>query len=504
MFSRRHLPFQIFILAFVAAMFFPRVLPEGMFPDGLTYSSIARNMAEGRGGFWSPYFSSSFWIPFQGNEYQFYGHPTLTMGILSLFFHVFGDHWFVEKGFNIIVWGITIWLVIKLWQVNAKDKNLWWLPMFAWYWMPTVLWSYPQYILDNSMAVFSLAATLLIIKNGKIRIKNARLDTTNAQFLIFNFPFLIPAGLLLHLAFWTKGPVGLYPLAMPLIYWFFYKEKTTLRTAALQTAVLTITCFGTLALWYLYEPARFFWTKYFDVQLLSSISDNDQTESYSWKDYFYLPQQLILQALPMLGIALIFYIFSKIKKAPFVFEQESNRLAAFYFAIAMSGSLPMMISHKISAFYLVPCLPFLAMSFAAFFEPSLINWFEKYKISPSKTQKANGSMAFLSVCVAIYCFSLVGTVGRERDIIHDMHILRGVIPDGSKICVSDSMMKHFNYHAYFQRYHRWELAKLSDTIPRFFVASKGFCKPTEQDSVNLIFKKLEIKDMDEFDVFERK
>jgi hypothetical protein len=396
------------------------------------------------------------------------------------------------------VWGITIGLVIKLWQVNAKDKNLWWLPMFAWYWMPTVLWSYPQYILDNSMAVFSLAATLIILRGLK------KTTTSASIFAIHHLPFTITAGLLLHLAFWTKGPVGLYPLAMPLIYWFFYKEKMTFRSAALQTAVLTIMCFGTLALWYLYEPARFFWTKYFDVQLLSSISDNDQTEKYSWTDYFYLPQQLILQVLPMLGIALIFYIFSKIKKATFLFEDESKRLAAFYFVIAMSGSLPMMISHKTSAYYMLPCLPFLAMSFATFFEPTMINWFEKYKISPSKTQKANKSMAFVSVCVAIYCFSLVGTVGRERDIIHDMKILRGLIPDGSKICVPDSMMKHFNYHGYFQRYHRWELAKLSDTTPRFFVASKGFCKPTEQDSVDLIFKKINIVDMDEFQVYERR
>ena len=164
MFSRRHLPFQIFMLAFVAAMFLPRVLPEGMFPDGLTYSSIARNMAEGRGGFWSPYFSTSFWIPFQGNEYQFYGHPTLGIGILSLFFRVFGDHWFVEKGFNILVWGVTVWLVIRLWAINAKEKNLWWLPIYAWYLMPTVLWSYPVFLLDNSMAVFSLMNCLMEIE----------------------------------------------------------------------------------------------------------------------------------------------------------------------------------------------------------------------------------------------------------------------------------------------------------------------------------------------------
>ena len=174
MFSRRHLPFQIFILAFVAAMFFPRVLPEGMFPDGLTYASIARNMAAGQGSFWSPYFSSSFWLPFEGGEYAFYGHPTLAMGVLSLFFRLLGDHWFVEKFFNILIWGITLWLFVRLWAIHAKEKALWWLPMYVWYLMPVVLWSYPYFILDNSMAVFSLAAAIVIIKNEKFKVKNEK------------------------------------------------------------------------------------------------------------------------------------------------------------------------------------------------------------------------------------------------------------------------------------------------------------------------------------------
>ena len=240
------------------------------------------------------------------------------------------------------------------------------------------------------------------------------------------------------------------------------------------------------------------------MQLLSSISNNDQTEEYSWVDYFYLPQQLILQMLPMVGVALLFLGFSKIKKTPFTFENEANRRAKFYFAVALSGSLPMMISHKTSDYYMIPCLPFLAMSFATLFEPTLLDWFEKFKLSPKKTQNANKSMVFVAVCVAIYCFFRIGTVSREREIVHDMRILRGVIPDGQKICVPDSMMQHFNYHGYFQRYHHWELAKLGDTVPRFYVEARGFSVQTEQDSVQLFFRKLEVKKLEAFDVYERK
>jgi hypothetical protein len=498
MFSRRHLPFQIFILAFVAAMFFPRVIPEGMFPDGLTYASIARNMAEGRGSFWSPYFSSSFWIPFQGSAYQFYGHPPLAMGILSLFFTVFGDHWFVEKGFNIIVWAISVWLVIQLWRTQAKEKMLWWLPLYVWYLMPIVLWSYPYFILDNSMAVFSLAAALFILRG----VKKAKGKGQKAK--VINHCSTIMAGLLLHLAFLTKGPVGLFPLAMPLIYWLFFKEKGTLRAAIAQTAILTLTCFGTLALWLYYEPARFFWTKYVDVQLMSSISVNDQTSDFSWTSYLDLPKNLVLQILPMLGVLLIIFVFSKIKKAAFAFEKAANRLAFFYFVIGLSGSLPMMISHKTGAFYLIPCLPFFALGFAKMLEPTLISWFQKYKISPIKTRNVVLSMLFVGICVVIYSFFQIGKVAREKDIIHDMSILRGAIPDGSKICVCDSMMQDFNYHAYFQRYHRWELAKLTDTTAQFFLDTEGVCRPSELGSVKQNFKKREIKSLNKFSFYERK
>jgi hypothetical protein len=526
MFSRRHLPFQIFILAYVVAMFFPRVLPEGMFPDGLTYAAIARNMAEGRGSFWSPYFSSSFWIPFQGSEYQFYGHPPLAMGVLSLFFKLFGDHWFVEKGFNIIVWAISVWLVMRLWMENSKEKALWWLPLYVWYLMPVVLWSYPYFILDNSMAVFSLAATLFIlrgvkeIKNEELIIKNSELGIANRSFLILNFKFLIPAGLLLHLAFLAKGPVGLFPLAMPLIYWFFFREKTTIRASILQTGILTLTCFGTLALWIMYEPARFFWTKYFEVQLMSSISVNDQSGDFSWTNYLDLPKNLVLQILPLLGVALIFFVFSKIKKTYLVFEKEAKRWTTFYFIVGLSGSLPMMISHKTGAFYLIPCLPFFALAFAKLFEPTMVSWFEKYKISAQKTQKAVFLMIFVGICVVIYSYFQIGKIAREKDIIQDMKILMehpdsigsGAIPDGSKICVCDSMMQDFNYHAYFQRYHRWELAKLTDTTAQFFLNidgtsrgnREGVCRPSELDSAKQNFIERDKKGLELFHVFQRK
>jgi hypothetical protein len=499
MFSRRHFPFQLFTLAFIAAMFFPRVLPEGMFPDGLTYASIARNMAEGRGGFWSPYFSSSFWIPFQGNQYEFYGHPTLCMGLLSLLFRVVGDHWFVEKFYCILVWLVSVWLVIILWKSVGQSKQLWWLPVLTWYMMPAVLWSYPNLVLDNTMAVFSLLAALTWISGFGFRVSEG---SRNPKSEIRNS---ILVGLLLHLAFLTKGPVGLFPLAIPVIYALFYRDKISFQNAVFQSLIIGFSCFGTLALWYFYAPAKAFWVKYFNIQLMSSISETDQTEDYTWLNYLYIPKEILVQSVAFLIVGLVLFTFSKIKHTAFHFENEATKKAVFFTTIGLSGSLPMMISHKASSYFLLPALPFFVVGFCLFLEPTVSIWVEKFALSPAKSLRTNRFVGVVVIGVILYCMAQIGRVGREQNIIHDVKILRGGISMDSKVAVSDSMMKHFNYHGYFQRYNRWELTKPNDSTAHFFIDEMGVSRPTELDSVVRIwgFKKVDFEGLESFIIYKR-
>lgn len=494
MFSKRHQPFQIFTLAFAAAMFFPRVLPEGTFADALTYTSIARNMAEGRGSFWTPFFSHSFWIPFDGNEFQFYGHPPLVMGLQALIFRLVGDHWFVEKAFCIVIWLVTLALIGRLWRVRATDPSLWWLSVLTWQMMPAVLWSYPNFMLDNTMGVFSLAAAWVILK------ALSPLKYTNISIS----QYLIIAGLLLHLAFLSKGPVGLYPLAMPFFYGLIFKK--TLKQFVSQTAILTAVTFGSLALWGFYAPARTFWQHYFEIQIISSIGLTDQSIEFTWLNYFDVPIALALQLSVMSVLGLLVFSFKKGKKTTFFFEKKANQLAAFYAVVGLSGSLPMMISHKTDTFYLIPALPFFALSFAAWLEPTFLHWFEQFKISPSATRRAKQIVSTVAVGVGIYCLAQIGRVGREQELIHDIKILRGYIPPSAMVAASDSMMKHFVYHTYFQRYEKWELTALKDPRSRFFLDEKtSIARPTEVDSAQTVwhFRRVEMPDLQRFQLYER-
>ena len=52
---------RLLTFAVCAAATVPRVTHRGMFVDGVTYASIARNLAEGHGSFWSPSYTATLY-----------------------------------------------------------------------------------------------------------------------------------------------------------------------------------------------------------------------------------------------------------------------------------------------------------------------------------------------------------------------------------------------------------------------------------------------------------
>ena len=456
MFSRQHKPFQLFTIALLIAMFLPRVFPEGMFADALTYTSIARNMAIGRGTFWQPYFSSSFWIPFEGKTFEFYGHPPFVMGSMAVFFKVLGEHWFVEKAYCIVIWALNVWGVYSLWRLLSKEKNLWWLALLAWYMMPVPLWCYPWAMLDNTMVVFTFAAAWLILR-GLTQSKKPYFE-------------MVLAGLCLHLAFLSKGPTGVYPLAIPFIFAYFYKNELSYSKVFEYIFVATATFIGTFALWFLYQPAANYLSHYFNTQLVSSIAENSQTEDWTWYEYVEVIPSILQQGVAPLAIAVMMFIFAKIKGVSFIFEAETTKRAKFYLTIALAGTLPMMVSHKMDTFYVLPALPFFAMAFTSFVEPTMRDWVGRFTMSPIKTMVVNRGMIVLILGVFAYSFYTFGTIGRDDEMLNDLKILRGQIPnDDLKIGVTSSAMKDFMVHTYFERYYKWELTYLNDAPPYFLL-----------------------------------
>ncbi|MFN8357394.1 MAG: hypothetical protein U0Y10_23255 [Spirosomataceae bacterium] len=113
----------LFVVAYVMAMFIPRVVVEGMFADGLCYSSISRNLAEGKGSIWAPYFSSSFWLPYNAGTVYYENMPMLFW-LQAPFFWLLGEAWWVEKLFCAILVLGTLLLTQSTWKATRSPSNM--------------------------------------------------------------------------------------------------------------------------------------------------------------------------------------------------------------------------------------------------------------------------------------------------------------------------------------------------------------------------------------------
>src|SRR6266496_888930 len=96
--------YRYLTLAVFAAYTLPRLAHRGMFVDGITYAAVARNLAEGRGTFWTPFFMAVIWR-------QVNRHST------------------------------------------AKDCD--WLPILLWIIIPVVSWSIVGNMLETTVSMFT-------------------------------------------------------------------------------------------------------------------------------------------------------------------------------------------------------------------------------------------------------------------------------------------------------------------------------------------------------------
>ena len=112
---------------------------------------------------------------------------------------------------------LTIGLMVKIWDlIFAKEKELQkfsWLPILLWISIPVCYWSYQSNMMENTMGVFILLSVYFLLKfyfhpnspRGKII-------------------FFFLGGCFIFLASFTKGVPGIFPFALPGIYWLAFRN----------------------------------------------------------------------------------------------------------------------------------------------------------------------------------------------------------------------------------------------------------------------------------------
>lgn len=491
--SSKTMTFKYFALFYIVAMFLPRLVVQGLFGDGLLYSSIARNMAIGKGSIWQPFFSSSYWLDNVPPIY--YENPPLMLWFESLLFQFIGDYWWIEKLFSLIILILNCLLIIRIWQLfeqkyNFNVKGLSCLVLVFWYLMPRVLWGNPNNLMDNNLLTFCLLAIYFILK---LMTKNNTTNTLNKSFNFINRPlsinaiynafYLFLSSLSIFLGILTKGPVALYPLSIPILFAFFTKEMT-FKKAFNYTLILTaLSVFLFVIFIYFNKNAQLYFSNYWEQRLLAVIvGSRDDMKLNGWERLDIL-MTLFIELLPILIVFLLFYIGLKIKKLNINTPKQYINLGLFFFFVGLSATLPIMISTKQSGIYLIPGLPMFAFS-AAFFALPFFERLVNLKMFSVFSKRFTYFSWFGLAVTLIYTAAITGDYGRDKLLLSDVRTLKSIIPEDEKVGVCYDMMKDFTFHVNLQRFCRYELRK--NTPTPFFLTRKIECDSAHRDSLKAV------------------
>lgn len=199
---------RLAVAMLLAALTIPRMAQRGMFGDGLVYATIARNLAIGSGSFWAPRYTETAWA-------EFYEHPPLGLALEAAAFGLLGDHLIVERAFSLIVLGLHALVIALIWR-RVQPSALDWLPLLFWIMPSIVTWGAVNNMLENTQAFFTSTALLMMLAAIRAPGPLRRGGDSSASAMML----AAGAGMAVVAAVLTKGPVGFFPLAAPLLLFF--------------------------------------------------------------------------------------------------------------------------------------------------------------------------------------------------------------------------------------------------------------------------------------------
>ena len=392
------------------------LLTRGMFMDGLIYTSVAANMAEGVGSFWHPVYTATQFP-------DFYEHPPLMMWLLSLWMRLFGTGMMAAKAYSVAVLLLTWALMVAVWKRLGFKLSLGWLPLLMLTLIPDVALAAHNNYLESTMTVFVLASVWLVLRGKGVG-------------------WHLLAGLMLAAAFLTKGPTGLFPLALPALLWLFGTRKG-FGQAAVGTLAMAAGMAAPMALlWFCVPDAQEFLRKYFENQVIggSQVLVTSRT---------YIVKTLFSHTAVVLVVALAAVLFGILRKStPWRPTHDSWRRFGLMFALALCGTLPMMVSTKQRAFYLLTVFPFVALAVAALLEP-LARHMEKQLQRPAMTVATVAVLLAAVIANALHWQK----PGRDKAMLTDMDLIAPALQEGETVTITSDLASNNSLHGYWYFYH---------------------------------------------------
>jgi hypothetical protein len=425
---KKQLPFFLIAISVILGLTLPTIIQDGMFMDGMLYTCVSKNLANGIGTFWFPVFSKFGF----GGLTTFHEHPPLVFGIQSVFFKILGNGMYTERIYILVTILCTASLIISIWKhtnKNLGEVEIAWLPLLLWITIPVCFWSFSNNMQENTMGIFILISVLFYLKS----IQNEKKA----------FLYLLCSGVFIFLATFSKGIPGFFPLAAPFMYWLSTK-KISFKKSILHSFFLLSIPVMIYAILISFPQAKASLSNYLLKRVLHRIGEDPTVDSN-----FYILGRIVLELLIPIVIVSCVFLLSK-KKFPIKSEKKS--LALFFILVGLTGVLPLMFTKVQKGFYFIPSLPFFAIGFSLLISEPVYLW--SLKVLSSKFKKGLTLFSALFFCgVIIFSISNIGKKSRDADMLNDVSEFGKVIPEFSLVNISEHRWNDWPLQCYLIRYH---------------------------------------------------
>lgn len=414
---------------------------KGLFVDSIFYGAVAQNLAQGFGDYW--YMSPTrnyYFAPFQG-------HPPLGIWLLSWFMQLFDSQFWVERLFSLCNLVLLLIGIYQIWSISrpaqVPKSAVWWV-FLLWIVMPINIWSYGQYTLENTMSVFIVWSIYIYIK---------AMQSNKPTFKVFL------GGLLVTLATFVKGPVGLFPIIFPLIHWIVFRQHKWYQILLwLIIPIVSIILFYGI-LYFGNQNASEYLTLYWKKQLVGSLQgSNNVTESR-----FYIIKTLCLEGVISWIVLIMSITFNN------HLANKINKWGLCFLLVALAGSLPILLSPKQMNFYIIPSLPFLALS-AALLSSSFMN--KKLMTFPNPPKFTIFFLHLTLIIAVSISIMRYGKYARDEAKIEEILLLNNTIPSETKVIIHGSEPNYLaecyavRYANLYLNNNKWYLTEEEEALHR--------------------------------------
>ena len=416
--------FWLFVAFLFIVLIVVGLVQKGMFLDGVTYSAISNNMANGMGTFFKPHYSQTWY-----NE--FYMQPPLVFWLQSFLFKVIGEGFLVERIYSFLMAIFTIYGIVLNWRLVSNKLNfnqLSWIPVMLWVITPIIFWSYRNNMLENTLSVFSLWSVYYLLKG---------LLNNKVKYLFLGSIFILGC-------FLTKGLVGLFPFSVVFIYYISFRTISFTKTILYSFLVLLFPVMLYTLLIFLNKGFLNNLNAYIENQLVPSLnSEREVTTGNRFTIIFRLVMEL---SVPIL-ICIAVYVRNRLKKQ----SCSSNHIkrSLFFIFIGLSASLPLMITFQQRAYYLVMSLCFYIIGISIYVAPNVSDLVQKI------SQRARSVMLVISIFLITGSLILVafkyGDYSRDRKRLEDIDVLSLYLKNEDIISCSKTLYEDWALIAYMSR-----------------------------------------------------